>query len=199
VNDSPRTLDKIANGQYLAINRADYDALGGHALVKDHVAEDLMLAQKYFASGRKTVIIAGTDHVSTRMYTSLSELNGGWRKNVYAGGREAMPGGRIGQFFFPLMLLVMPLAQLIPVTALLVSLFGIVPPPVTLWATITTTAWLAWWTIVYTIDKQSRHYALCFPIGAAVMAYIFVTAIARGHQVAWKGRNYANTPATNAL
>src|SRR4029079_10662510 len=45
VNRSRRAEDKIANGQCIFIRRATYDAIGGHAAVRDKVAEDLALAQ----------------------------------------------------------------------------------------------------------------------------------------------------------
>jgi chlorobactene glucosyltransferase len=45
VNRARRPEDVIANGQCFLVRRASYDAVGGHAAVRDKVAEDLMLAQ----------------------------------------------------------------------------------------------------------------------------------------------------------
>ena len=194
VNNSPNASDKIANGQYLMLRRTDYNALGGHALVRAYVAEDLMLAQKYFTAGRTTIVTTGLGYVRTRMYTSLSELIGGWRKNVYAGGREAVPGGKIGQFFFPIMLLVMPLLQLLSPLLLIAALAIPLAPFIMCWAAITTLTWLAWWLFVYHMDDQPLHYALYFPLGALLLTYIFITAIVSGHRVSWKGRQYVNVP-----
>ena len=89
--------DKIANGQCLFVCRSTYEEFGGHALVKSHVADDLMLAQRYFARGKRVVLAEGLNQLSTRMYTSLSELIHGWGKNVFAGGRDSVPLGNVWQ------------------------------------------------------------------------------------------------------
>jgi chlorobactene glucosyltransferase len=104
VNNSRRVRDKIANGQCLFVTREAYVALGGHMAVRDKVAEDLALAQRFFAQGRRTVLVLGREQLSTRMYTSLGEIVEGWAKNIYVGGRDAMPGGRPGQWLYPLAL-----------------------------------------------------------------------------------------------
>lgn len=192
VNRSRHAHDKIANGQYLMIRRSAYDELGGHAIVRTYVAEDLMLAQKFFAAGRRTVLALGWDQLATRMYTSLAELVGGWRKNVYAGGREAMPGGRVGRLIFPFLLVVPGLMQLIPPIVLILALSGLVSAPIALWSGISTLALLLWWGFLYAVNGQRIWYALLFPVGAAAMLYIMVTAAARGSNVAWKGRSYTS-------
>ena len=192
INRSRSVWDKIASGQYLMMRRASYDALGGHARVRHHVAEDLMLAQQFFAAGYTTVVVGGWEHLSTRMYTSLRELIDGWGKNVYAGGREAVPLGRVGQILFPFMLPAMPLVQLVPPLVLLASLAGLLPVALTLWAATATVALLGWWLFVYRINNEPLRYAFYFPLGAVLLLYIFVSAIARGDRVAWKGRQYVS-------
>jgi hypothetical protein len=37
---------------------------------------------------------------------------------------------------------------------------------------------------------MSPLWALTFPLGASVLLYIFVRALARGSRVEWKGREY---------
>lgn len=192
VNGSRHAYDKIANGQYLMIRRAAYDALGGHESVRMYVAEDLMLAQKFFQAGRKTVLVLGWDQLATRMYTSLGELVAGWRKNVYAGGRHAVPGGRVGQALFSFVLPLPALMQLVPVLVLIGSVFGLVSSGVALWSGIVTVALLLWWTFIYAVNGERVWYAVLFPVGAAAMLYILLSAVARGSSVAWKGREYTS-------
>lgn len=192
VNGSRHAYDKIANGQYLMIRRGAYDELGGHGLVRTYVAEDLMLAQKFFAAGRKTVLVIGWDQLATRMYTSLGELVAGWRKNVYAGGRHAVPGGRVGQALFSLVLPIPALMQLVPVLVLIASVLGLISPGIALWSGMVTLVLLAWWVFIYRVNGQSKWYALLFPIGAAAMLYILLSAVSRGDSVAWKGRQYTS-------
>jgi chlorobactene glucosyltransferase len=190
VNKSTRVTDKIANGQCIFVRRSAYDDVGGHASVRTSVAEDLMLAQKFFAAGKRVVLMIGVDQLSTRMYASLREIIAGWRKNVFAGGLDAVPFGRIGRTLFPLALLLPPLMALFPVATLLFAAFGSSTPAVLLWATISTVATLAWWIVVYATVGENPLYALTYPLGAAVLLYIFVTAIIRGRRVSWKGRTY---------
>jgi len=112
VNKSTRVSDKIANGQCIFVTRHGYDAIGGHASVRTSVAEDLMLAQRFFAARKKVVLMIGVKQLSTRMYASLREIVAGWQKNVFAGGLDAVPFGKIGQSILPLALLLPPLLTL---------------------------------------------------------------------------------------
>ena len=48
VSHAKRAADVIANGQFILVRRDAYDAVGGHAVVRDRVAEDLALAQEFF-------------------------------------------------------------------------------------------------------------------------------------------------------
>ena len=189
INGARNASAKIANGQYLMVRRATYDEFGGHGLVRGYVAEDLMLAQRYFELGRKTVVVMGLDQLSTRMYTSLAELIGGWRKNLFAGGRHSMPlGGRIAALA-PLLLPVPFLMQLIPVLLLFAGLL-FHSSPLTIWAAATTAITLASWLWYYHAAGLPPYYALLYPLGAAVMAYVAMSAVSRGSRVEWKGREY---------
>jgi chlorobactene glucosyltransferase len=189
VNRARKASAKIANGQYLMVRRAVYDDLGGHGLVRGYVAEDLMLAQRYFELGRKTVLVMGMEQLSTRMYTSLSELVGGWRKNLYAGGRHSMPFASGAAVLAPLLLPLPFLMQLAP-PVLLATAMALHLPALTLWAAITTSFTLATWLAYYRAARLPMFYALLYPLGAAVTLYIAVSAVNRGSRVEWKGREY---------
>lgn len=189
VNRSRRAVDKIANGQCILVDRATYDAIGGHGSVRGAVAEDLKLAQHAFASGRRVTLVTGERQLSTRMYTSLATLVRGWRKNVFAGGREAMPLGAIGQLLFPFLLVLPPLFGLLPPLALV---WGIVTQATGLVraAGLATASSLVFWVFVYRRSGVAVRYALAYPLGALVVLAIMVQAIARGRRVEWRGREY---------
>jgi chlorobactene glucosyltransferase len=189
VNRSPRVHDKIANGQFILATREAYDAIGGHAAVRDKVAEDLMIAQRFFAAGRRVILVVGTDQLSTRMYTSLGELVRGWRKNIFAGSGDSLPPIAAVRALLPLVLLLGPLVTLAPVLALVA---GLVTSSLALllFGGIATTASLVWWAVVYRSMGLSPLYALSFPLGAGALLYIIATALVRGRRVAWKGRQY---------
>jgi chlorobactene glucosyltransferase len=191
VNRSPRAVDKIANGQYLLFAREAYEEVGGHAAVRQKVAEDLSLAQLLFRLGKRTELVLAPAQLETRMYTSLGELVRGWMKNIYAGAVDAVPFGSVGRTLLPLVLLAFPAAMLAPVVVLVLAAFGLAAPGALVWAIVCTIALLLWWGAVYAgVVRVSPLYALAFPVGAVVVAYIILRAVGRGEHVEWKGRAY---------
>ncbi len=183
---------KIANGQCIFVRRDVYDEMGGHALVKSHVADDLMMARRYFAAGKRVVAMLGLSQLSTRMYRSLGELIHGWGKNVFAAGIDSAPLGALGRFFFPVMLPLAPLLRVIPALVLFAAIFAGVPAPLVIWAAIAQVCLLVWWLFIYTMIDESPAYALLTPLGAAVVSWIFLRAVVRGKRVSWKGREYTS-------
>ncbi|PYP64003.1 MAG: hypothetical protein DMD26_13915, partial [Gemmatimonadetes bacterium] len=135
-------------------------------------------------------LVRGDEQLSTHMYTSLSELVDGWGKNVFAGGVDAMPGGAFGRLVFPLVLPAIPLMTLVPPIVLGIALSGAVGTGWLAWSAICVAASLIWWTLIYRGFRQRVWYALLYPVGAAVVLFIVLRAIARGRRVGWKGRQY---------
>jgi glycosyltransferase involved in cell wall biosynthesis len=78
----PASRAAAANGQYLLISRAAYDAVGGHAAVATSLLEDVALARAVKASGGKLWFRFGGDAVGARMYRSFRQLKEGWTKNL---------------------------------------------------------------------------------------------------------------------
>lgn len=193
VNRSRRVEDKIANGQCIFVRRGAYDAIGGHGAVRLNVAEDVALAQRMFAAGMRTEMALARAELTTRMYTSLGEIVAGWRKNVFAGGREAMPWGRFGQLLFPALLLASPILTLAPPVAVALAVALGAPPWLVSGATIALGAEVATWAMVCRWMDVPARYAALFPLGAAVFVVIAAQAIARGSRVEWKGRAYVTT------
>ena len=197
-----RASDVVANGQCFMISRDWYDAVGGHEAVRDFVAEDVMMAQAVWQHGGRVSMALGRAQLSTRMYDGLSSLVRGWGKNVYAGGRHSMRGGRVGRALFPALLLSAPLLVIMPPLVLLVLLAGRLlaagdgSPAVPWWD-----GWMVWSTIatgsvlltaaaVNRFNGEPWHRALLAPLGALVLLAIFVMAIVRGSSVEWKDRGY---------
>lgn len=190
VSRARRPIDAIANGQFIMIPAVTYAAQGGHAAVRNSAAEDLALAQRYSAAGLRVVLMMASDHLSTRMYASLRELVDGWRKNVFAAGRTAMPGGAVGRAFFPVLLVAPPVAWIAPAVVLPVAAAGGLSAPWLLWSGVAVAASLAFWAAVYRYMRQRAGWALLYPIGAAVVLYIAVAAILGGRRIQWKERTY---------
>ena len=190
VSRARRAEDVIANGQFLLVRRSAYDSVGGHASVRDKVAEDLALAQRFHRFRLGVRLVRGDEQLSTHMYASLSELIAGWGKNVYAGGIDAMPGGSVGRVLFPLVLPLLPLMTVAPVIVLAMALVGVLGPGWLLWSAVSTAANVVWWAFIYHGFRQRVWYALLAPLGAAMLLYIIARALARGRRVGWKGREY---------
>jgi len=190
VSRATRPHDVIANGQYMLFTRSSYEALGGHASVRRQVAEDLALAMRARQHGMQVHLIQGLDQLSTRMYVSLRDLVRGWMKNVYAGGMQALPPGRVFRLLYPVMLLAPILVWLAPPVVLALWLGGLVASAAGTWALVTYAILLLWWVIVYTAMTRRPWYALAAPLGNLLLGYIFLRAIARGTRVEWKGREY---------
>jgi glycosyltransferase involved in cell wall biosynthesis len=71
-----------ANGQYILVNRAAYDAVGGHAAVATEILEDVALARLFRNKDKHVYFRYGGDAVRTRMYRNWAQLREGWTKNL---------------------------------------------------------------------------------------------------------------------
>lgn len=193
VSRARRPEDAIANGQFILVRRDAYEAMHGHEAVRDRVAEDLSIAQNWVRAGRPIALLFAEAQLSTHMYASLSELVGGWRKNIYAGGRYAALGGAPGRAAYPVVLLGMPLYAIAPAAALGLSLGGLLSGSWLLWSAAVCAASLAFWLVIYRFMRQAMWYALLYPLGMAMLFYIAAGAVLRGSRVEWKNRRYVTS------
>ncbi len=191
IAEATRAEDSITNGQYTLYARHVYEEVGGHEAVKHNVAEDLLMGQVVWRAGYRVHLVVAMEYFSTRMYTSLREVINGWTKNVYAGGKYAMPAGTPRWFF--LMLMFGPsLLLLTPVVLAVLYPFGLVAPTAGLGGVIAYAALALWMGALHLLDDVPVWVALLWPIGTCVVLYIFARALLRGDRVEWKGRRYAS-------
>jgi chlorobactene glucosyltransferase len=193
VSNARRVEDVIANGQFILVRRDAYDAVGGHAAVRDRVAEDMALGQEFFRTGRRVVLMLALRQFSTHMYASLREVVEGWRKNIYAGGRYAALGGRAGRSVYPAMLLAIPIIGLAPPVSLLLAAVGVLSGAWLVWSATVVGVSLLFWAAIYRFMGESVAYALLYPLGLATLLYIAVGAVFRGRRVEWKDRTYVSS------
>lgn len=189
---SKRPVNKIANGQFMLFARAAYDAVGGHEAVREHVAEDLRLAQVLTARGLPVHMVLAPDHMATRMYQSLAEIRKGWGKNVFAAGRDTLPlnavTARILPWIFPLPMLV----PVIPLVVLALALAGVLGTGALWFGIIVSVANLLFWLAVYGFSRLNPLWGLTWPLASLVMTAVFAEAAWRGSRVEWKGRHYVS-------
>lgn len=86
-----RTLDPslgLAHGSCLLVRRDAYTEVGGHALVRDQLFEDVRLAQTWRERGQESLCLDGQGVVRVRMYRSLAEIWQGFQKNFFPAFRR---------------------------------------------------------------------------------------------------------------
>ena len=177
----PASPIAAANGQFILIRRETYDAIGGHAAVAGDILEDVALAGRVKASGRKIRFRYAADAVRTRMYRNFAQLREGWTKNL------ALLFPKPGWLAVKLLLL-----WIIPWTAVALYLAGVLASP--------------WWMVfvsspVYLVMRTSRaNFTIDMSIlasffGMPMFAYLLLRSrrMHRKGTVAWKGRTYGST------
>lgn len=194
VND-PNRRDAIANGQFILIKHPVYDAIGGHASVKNQIVEDKALAEQVKWNGYRLIVADGMQVARTRMYTTLPEMWEGWTKNIYLGLRE-QPSllwlGVFGAFLAVVAALFLPIWPLLGLTWYLngggFPALAVILKSLILWAVLVRArAQVAEGMMI------SPWYALTTPLGAAIFGGMMFTSawkVLTRRGVTWKGRIY---------
>jgi len=191
--NNPQHPIAIANGQFILIKRAVYQAVGGHRAVRSRIDEDKALAQLVKGAGYRLLLADGRPLAQTRMYTSLAEMWQGWTKNIYLGMQD-----RLCLLFFGAILgLIGALALPIWLIAGLVwlALAGGFPAVLVAGQAMLLWAYLLWKRAqAARAFEISPFYAFSLPLGALVFtAMMFASAfnVLSGRGVTWKGRTYS--------
>jgi chlorobactene glucosyltransferase len=195
VND-PTRPDAIANGQFILIRRAVYDAVGGHLAVRLRIDEDKALAECVKGAGYRLLLADGRRLAHTRMYTSLVEIWEGWTKNIFIGLRDRLWLLLLGAITGMLGALVLPLW-------LVLSLVWLAGGGGLVAAICLAQSMLVWVYLLYHRLRACRAYrispwyALTLPLGALVFTAMMIAStlkVITGKGVTWKGRTYSGTP-----
>ncbi|HJR49552.1 MAG TPA: glycosyltransferase family 2 protein [Gemmatimonadales bacterium] len=189
VNRARRERDVIANGQFILVPRASYEAVGTHEIVGGEVAEDLALAQAFHRAGRRIHFAFAERLMQTRMYRSLPEIVEGWSKNMYLGGRRSFPGEPMLQALVPVMLVLGFAFWLVPPVVLaLTAGRGEIGSP----AAAATGLSALFWVLISLGMRIPAWYGLLYPLGALTALAIGVRSVWRGgRKVEWRGRAYS--------
>jgi chlorobactene glucosyltransferase len=190
VNRARRERDVIANGQFILVTRASYEAVGTHEAVRGEVAEDLALAQRFHRAGRRLHFAFAERLMETRMYRSLSEMVEGWSKNMYLGGRLSFPGQPLLQALVPVMLIVSFAFWLIPPVTLALTAGQ---EAIGAAALLATGLSALFWASISVGMRIPAWYGLLYPLGALVALGIGARSAWRGgRRVEWRGRAYVS-------
>jgi hypothetical protein len=167
-----------ANGQYILVRRAAYDAVGGHAAVAEEILEDVALARLFRNAGHRVYFRYAADAVRTRMYRNWRQLREGWTKNLA---------------------LLFPHPEFLACKTVLwwFAAWGSLAFAMTAfayrhWSLVFATVWLVDYVRISTARFTPANNLLAIAAGPPVFAYLLLRskqAHARG-QVSWKGRVY---------
>ena len=177
-----------AFGPVLACRREDHERVGGHAVAKGTVVDDVALAAAFREHELPVHVLAGGDDVAFRMYPlGLGQLVEGFTKNLAAGLGAAR---RTTVLLVVAWLTLLVQATVAPVRALL----GAGSPAVAA-ALYAVVAAQVWW-MARRVGRFGPITALAFPLLLVTFLAVFVRSVvatARG-SVSWRGRRLATRP-----
>ena len=167
----------LVHGACILVERAGYQAVGGHAAVRDEIFEDQRLARLWRERGGRGLCLDGRGVVSVRMYSSLAGIWRGFQKNFF-------PAFRRESSFWGFLLLH---------ASLFLAPFVLLP-----WIR----AWPTWLAAAFALAVRAlivlrfRHpwlSVLLHPLAEAILLAIGLSSWLRcksGRGVDWKGRRY---------
>ena len=190
---NPKRATAIANGQFLLISRAMYDAVGGYAAppLRQSVVDDRDMAATVKRKGGSVVLLDGRAYVSVCMYRSFGEAWRGWSKNAYIGSRG-------GPLLFALMALGLPLGTILPFVLAGVGLISR-RGQLALMGSLQVAAIMAYRWMADTQLRHSRWWGWGHPVGGAILTGLLAQVAWRqltGRGVEWSGRTYHVQQAT---
>jgi glycosyltransferase involved in cell wall biosynthesis len=186
----PKDERAAANGQWLLVSRPAYEAVGGHAAVRNELLEDVALARLVKRAGFGVHFSRRPGLARTRMYSCFAEMWQGWSKNLFLlfGRRKmAVTGAVAGAASDALALLFLLLGlwsflQGVPAGGWLVGVGAGV---------------LAWRHLRYRQAlARNRYPASCifyYTVGSFLFAVLMAVSARkhlRGKPLRWKGREY---------
>jgi chlorobactene glucosyltransferase len=180
-----RSRTAMANGQCWLVRRREYERLEGHEAVRGIVLEDVAIARRFRASGRRIRLAWAPELAATRMYRNRHEMFEGILKNAhgtsFSAARQAgFVAALIGLFWLPLAML--------PVGLALGSL------PLTITGAFLEVALFGKHVAFSRALGVPAAYGLLFPVAVGFYVVVAFTSLGRGLRrgaVTWKGRAYA--------
>ncbi len=174
----------LANGQCWATPRSVYQQEGGHAAVRSFVLEDIAIARRYRADGRRLRVAWSPELAVTRMYRDRHEMFEGLLKNIHdthfsAARQLGLLVGLVALFWLPLGVLPVALVYGSPV---LIGLGAVL--------------WIALFGKHAGFARGiggSAAAGLLYPVAVGFYVALLATSLVRGvrgRPVAWKGREY---------
>ncbi len=194
VNNDNWKKVSFANGQFLMMPRASYDAIGGHELVKDRFCEDTEIARIVKERGMRVRVTWGGDLAAVRMYDSFPAIIKGWSRIFYA-AKVGNPRHIVSAMWF----LLTSCFTVYP--ALIYGIYRALHPH----GNMLDDAWLiaagvhlALMTVIlglmYKWSRNSVLYALLFPLAGPILFYTLAKGLVLCYtkKLEWRGTSYSH-------
>jgi chlorobactene glucosyltransferase len=188
---APESDEVVATGQFMLLRRSAYDAVGGHAPVRNEICEDVELALLMKRRGYRVLLMDGNLLLSTRMYTGWSTLWPGFAKNLI----QLLGGPLRTLIAVPVIVVLAWAAVYLPLQDLVAVMHGVSGAPLALaLATLGTAAVLGLHVGGAVHFKIPWWYGLLFPLGYTAGAVMALDSIRWRitRRVHWKGRVYTS-------
>jgi chlorobactene glucosyltransferase len=188
---APQSDEVVATGQFMLLRREAYDAVGGHAPVRDAICEDVELALLMKRRGYRVLLMDGNLLLSTRMYTGWSTLWPGFAKNLI----QLLGGPLRTMLAAPLIVALAWLAVWLPLQDLAAVLQGASGARLALaLATLGSAAVVGLHVGGAVHFKIPWWYGLLFPLGYTAGAVMALDSVRwrLTRRVHWKGRVYSS-------
>ncbi len=175
-------------GPVILIGQSEYDRVGGHASVRQSIADDLALGERLKAEGLPFKLFLGGKDISFRMYgENFRQLLQGWTKNFATGALKT-----------PLALLAAAFWWITAVTAaplnIVLAATGGQLVKILLFAGIYLAFALEVAFAVRVAGNFSKLSVLLYPVALSVFFFVFISSLYKKilhRSVKWKGRNVA--------
>jgi glycosyltransferase involved in cell wall biosynthesis len=182
----------FANGQSILVRRAAYEAVGGHAAVRDQFLEDVQLGRLLKARGHSIKVAMAPGLSTTRMYTSLGGITRGWSRIYY--GASGPNAARLLRSQLSLLGTSMS-AYLVPWLLIAAGSFGAGGGALAAaWGLNLLHLALVHDTMfhLYGFTGSDRRYLVLYPLSCLVVVYTLAraTAMCFTHRVTWRGTHY---------
>jgi len=188
IND-PDDKMAIANGQFILMPRAVYDALGGHEAVRDRMMEDFPLARLAKGSGYRLYMADGAEVARVHSYTNLKEIR--------AGGVKAAVEISGGWLSTLVVTVINVIVNILPVVALLWALLAGSAIPAAILGGLVAVQVIFYAVLRIVAFRAPPWAAISYPLGGLIAAAITLEGMFRllsGRGVTWRGRSLLGTP-----
>ena len=191
----------FANGQFMLMSRASYDAIGGHETVKDRFCEDTEIARLMKEKGLRPRVSWGAEFAAVRMYSSLGGIIKGWSRIYYA-AKVGNPKHVLAAIYFVLtscftayIALGYGIARVLHPAGNILDYAWVVAAGIHLAVMMFVLSCMYRW------SKNSGWNALLFPVAGPLLLWTLGKALIMcvTKKVEWRGTSYSHTMAQSLI